>query len=197
MPINAIFSSFYKSLFLISILVSIAIFFSILSNVIFIDFLRVNPNRSQLHAASLPFIFLPIVLICNVLATGVVFSFSQLFQAVITNHFIKKNQRHALYSSALAIPFSAVFSWYCYDYLTPTDFNLGINTDSSWTPYQHGMTVSRYFVMLCLQSCVTFFSIFRFKFEIEARHKHAKYFLFAIVCLSCFAGVALEVIKRV
>jgi hypothetical protein len=56
-----------------------------------------------------------------------------------------------------ALPVTAVLTWYCYDYLTP-DFNLGINADPDWTPYQHGISIAHYQGALLFQAPVTLFS---------------------------------------
>ncbi len=57
-----------------------------------------------------------------------------------------------------SLPLTAVLTWYCYDYLTPSDFNLGINAGPDWTPYQHGISISRYMGALAFQAPITLFS---------------------------------------
>ena len=84
----------------------------------------------------------------------------------------------------LALPLTAVLAWYCYDYLTPKDFNLGINESPDWVPYQHGLTLQRYLIMFAIQTLITLFSILNFDAAIRNRAKKP-----IITCALLFAVV--------
>jgi hypothetical protein len=196
MLIKSVISSHAKSLLLFSFLLTVAIFFGMVADAVIVDFLRTNPNRSQLHAASLPFLFIPIFAVCSLAGTTLVFSFAQLLQACIVHEIIEKHGRGRLFVSTLAIPLSALLSWYCYDYLTPSDFNLGINTPGDWVPYQHGLTIRRYLLTLCWQSAVTLFSTARLRFEIENQHKYETVFFLITIGLAAVVGAVLGALKN-
>jgi hypothetical protein len=51
----------------------------------------------------------------------------------------------------LLVPLISILTWYCYEHLTPTDFNLGINEGEYWVPYKHGLSIKRYLATLVCQ----------------------------------------------
>jgi glucan phosphoethanolaminetransferase (alkaline phosphatase superfamily) len=126
-----------------------------------VDYLHFNPHRTQSDAASIPFIFIVIFSIIALFGVALTFICSQILQAFLAKRLVRKYGVRGLYGVILSIPLLAVVSWYCYDYLTPSDFNLGMNLGRDWTPYQHGLTMSRYTVMLGFQSFVTLLCLAR------------------------------------
>lgn len=54
---------------------------------------------------------------------------------------------------------SAIITWYAFDYLTPSNIMLGINADSDWRPYEHGLTPTRYLSAFAAQAAATLFTI--------------------------------------
>jgi magnesium-transporting ATPase (P-type) len=133
-----IYFSFFRSLVWVIFIVTWTIFFFLSADVINVDFLHVNPNRTQSHAAMMPFIFAPFIFIA-VLFIAMTFSCSQFVQAFLAKELVQKYGSRGLYGIVLSVPMAAVLSWYCYDYLTPSDINLGIGPE--WRPYQHGLTL--------------------------------------------------------
>jgi hypothetical protein len=77
----------------------------------------------------------------------------------LTDILVRRSGRRGLFGVLLALPITAVLAWYSYDYITPTDVNLGINAGPDWTPYRHGLTLQRYVMMLALQTPITLFNI--------------------------------------
>lgn len=195
LSVDKILSSYIKSLFWVAVIITFAMFFLDVANILKVDFLNVNPNRSQLHAASLPFSSVFIFFIIDLIGIFIVFSLSQIAQALIGSISIQQFKKLSLYVIAATVPFTTVLSWYCYDYLTPTDFNLGINVGAEWTPYQHGLTPQRYLVMFCLQSCVTIFSTVRLKFEIADKNLAKRNFLFIVIGIFSTIGWIIGFLK--
>ena len=61
------------------------------------------------------------------------------------------------YLIVVAVPFAALVSWQCFDYIVPNLINVG----PEWEPFQNGISFRRYAITLGLQSAVTLFSAFR------------------------------------
>lgn len=59
----------------------------------------------------------------------------------------------------LALPLTTALAWYCYDYLTPSIPEFGPNPDPNWAPYQHGLTMQRYWATLVVQVPITLFGV--------------------------------------
>jgi hypothetical protein len=87
----------------------------------------------------------------------------------------------------LALPLTAVLTWYCYDYLTPSDLNLGINVGPDWTPYQHGISSSRYIGALKFQAPVTLFGFLYL--DAGIRGVSRKTVIIATLAIAIAAGV--------
>ncbi len=94
----------------------------------------------------------------SVIGTLLVFTLPQCFQAAVSNGFVRRFGRDAHMGVLLALPVTAVITWYCFDYLTPPSFNLGINQGPGWEPYKHGLTTTRYLTALAFQAPATLFS---------------------------------------
>src|SRR5262249_52772651 len=123
------------------------------------DFVHGNPHRTQANALVMMLLFPLLFGFIAVIATFLVFALPQCFQALLTDVLVRRLHRRGLLGVLLALPLTAALAWYCYDYLTPTDVNLGINIGPDWTPYRHGLTRQRYLIMLALQIPITLFSI--------------------------------------
>lgn len=176
-------------------MVTSASFFLMVTEIIRVDFLSINPHRSQSHAASLPFLFVPICLLVSTLGVFIIFSAAQTAQAMIVRLSLQKFCIRGYCIVATTTPLMAILSWYCYDYLTPSDFNLGINEGADWVPYQHGLTIQRFWVMLGLQSFVTIFSIVRLRFEIGGHNLAKKRFLLSAIGFASIVGIAAGMLK--
>src|SRR5262249_54042459 len=102
---------------------------------------------------------------------------------------LKALGQRGLLISLLGIPPAAVIMWYCWDYLTPSDFNLGISVPADWEPYQHGMTMPRYLAALVAQSCVTVSSLWRVRLEMACHAMHKKYVVLLWLGIASVAGI--------
>lgn len=163
--VGKVYQSFFTSLAWVVAIITCAILFSLSADVINVDFLHTNPHRTQSNAASMPFTFAPFIFIIVLFGIALTFSCSQFVQAFLAKKLMRKYGSRGLYSVVLSVPLVAVLSWYCYDYLTPSDVNLGINCGPEWRPYQHGITMDRYLIMLGIQLFVTLLSLSRLMME--------------------------------
>ena len=189
-----IISSYFKSLFWVSVILAISVFFILVVKVIQIDFLNINPHRTQLHALLLPFAMGGALSIVILVGIYIVFSFSQITQAIITKISIEKFENRSLYLVLATIPLATILSWYCFDYLTPTG-GLDINDDADTVPFEHGLTIKRYLIMLCIQACLTIFSFTRLKLEINNNKVAKKRLLIAMICITSVIVVSVRVFQ--
>ncbi|HEY0910500.1 MAG TPA: hypothetical protein VGD75_09755 [Bradyrhizobium sp.] len=83
----------------------------------------------------------------------------------------------------LALPVTAVLTWYCYDYLTPSVPNFAGNFTE---PYTHGLSLRRYVRTLAVQTSVTLFSSLYLSAHISGRSKAA--LLLAALAMTLVAG---------
>lgn len=150
--VDKVYQSFFKSLLWVVVTITCVVFFTSLADVVKTDFLHSNPYRTQRESALMPFIFTPFMFIIALFGIALTFGCSQFVQALLAKNLMKKYGSRSLYGIVLSVPLVAVLSWYCYDYLTPSDVNLGINAGPEWRPYQHGLTMGRYLSMLEFQS---------------------------------------------
>jgi hypothetical protein len=185
--------SYVKSLLLIALAASVFLGISIIVQTVFVDFVHGNPHRTQGNAIFMMLVYPPLFAVIAVIGVGLVFGFSQLFQIVLVNGFVKRYGPIGHLVVLLALPVTTIITWYGYEYLTPTDFNLGINTPSDWRPYQHGLTSSRYLLTLAFQAAVTIFSVLYF--EATLRKGFEKLLIAVVlivaVALGCVQGHAM------
>jgi len=181
--IGNVYQSFFISLVWVVVIITCTILFCLLSaDVLNVDFLHTNPHRTQGNAASILFVFTPVIFIIVLFGIALTFSCSQGVQAFLAKKLMQKYGTHGLYSVVLSVPLVVVLSWYCYDYLTPSNVNLGINCGPEWRPYQHGITMARYSIMLVIQSFVTMISLLR----LIIRNKRLVTRIYILlVCLGC------------
>lgn len=186
--LNFVRPSFIKSLMLVLIVITCAMIFALVANVLKVDFLHINPNRSQFSAILGIVLAVPLLFIVNFFGVLLVFAASQFCHICMVKGFLKKYGEKGLFGIILSIPLAAIITWYSFDYLTPTDFNLAINVEPEWAPYQHGLTIQRYLVILLIQSCVTFFSLSRLKLEMQERPKLNQYIFWATLFVAACSG---------
>ena len=135
---------------------------TILSNItelVFVDFVHGNPHRPKSNAVEMMWLFSIIFGIISTIGCFLVFSLPQMVQAVLHAKAKQFSRPFSYLSILLTIPLLSVLTWYCWEYLTPTDFNLGINEGPDWKPYQHGITIQRYLAALAYQTPISVYSI--------------------------------------
>jgi hypothetical protein len=161
------------------------------ADVVVVDLLNVNPNRTLLHAISLPVIFSPIVFVTSLIVLLVAFSASLLIQGILMVILVRKLNWSAFYYVMLTVPLLAVLSWHCYDYLLPSDLNLGINEGEDWVSYQHGMSGNRYLKSTLAQFGVSALVIIQLVLRLKRMTIISKY-LNSILCGSAFIAGAVS-----
>jgi hypothetical protein len=122
-----------------------------------------DPQMSRNDVALL--IVLASLMTCTAAAIGtlLVFTLPQIFQAWLFGRFDRKFGERGRLAVLIALPLTAVLTWYCYDYLTPSGVVFDTSGGESWRPYQHGISVSRYFKAMGLQALVTVFGLAHFE----------------------------------
>lgn len=181
-----VYRYFFTSLLWIVVAITCASFFDSVANIIKIDFLHVNPYRTQSHAVWLPFMFTPFAFIIVLFGVAISFGSTQFAQAFLTTRLVQKYGIRGLYCILLSVPLMTIISWYCYDYLTPSNVNLGINCGPEWVPYEHGLTMKRYLIMLLLQAFITLFSLSRLFAALKGRFETT--ILLALLSIASILG---------
>ena len=154
-------TSYALSLWWVALSFAAAVTSAMFTNIIFFDFVHRNPNRTTADSI-LTFVFMsPIMSLLVIIGCFLVFSLPQVAQAAV-HVFLKRLPRpFSQLLILLFIPFLGLLTWYCWEYLTPTDFLGG--DDPDWKPYQHGITMQRYLAALSYQVPISIFSIVYFE----------------------------------
>ena len=118
----------------------------------------------------------------------ITFLLSQILQGRLLGWLYEKYDRIGLLLFILAIPISAVVSWYCYDYLVPN--NPGFIFDAPEDElFHHGLTVSRYLTILGIQAAISIFSVTRFIFAEKYTRSVKALFFLALITVAVLYGV--------
>jgi hypothetical protein len=127
---------------------------------LFIDFVHDNPHRTQENAISMMKTNTPVFAVIALIWTFLVFTLPQFLQAELVGGFEAIFGDRARFAPLLALPVTAVLTWYCYDYLPPS--NLCLSFGSCAEAYEHGLSTSRYLTALAVQAPLTLFSFLYF-----------------------------------
>lgn len=160
---------------------------STISHLLFFDFIHGNPNRTHQNAFFMMLIFPPIFSIIGIVVAVAVFALPQALQALLVKILVDRFGKPARFGILPALPAIAVVTWYCFDYFTLHDFNLGINEGADWEPYRHGLTVWRYIGALMAQAPVTLFSFLYV--EVAARKLPARRVVLPAFAIIISAGI--------
>jgi hypothetical protein len=156
---NAIHAMYAHSLAWLAVLAAVICGVSNVASLVLIDFVHGNPHRTQKNAVEMMIFFTPLLGLIAAVGTSVVFVLPQCFKAAVSGALVRRFGSHAQAGILLALPMTAVITWYSYDNLTPSDVILGINAGPDWQPYQHGLTAARYLGTLAYQTPATLFSV--------------------------------------
>jgi hypothetical protein len=184
---SAVTVSYAQSLLWSALFVAITVGASSIVELVFVDFVHGNPNRSQGNAIFMMVVETPLISAIAIIGFFLVFTLPQLFQTAVINVLNQQFDDRARFAVFLALPLTAVLTWYCYDYLTPSDLNLGINVGPDWTPYQHGISRSRYMGALEFQAPVTLFGFLYLDADIRGVSK--KTVIIATLAIAIAAGI--------
>jgi len=184
---NATYICYAQSLLWVAILMAVFVAVAIIFELALVDFIHGNPHRTKSNAMLMMLFTPPIFGIIAIVGSFLVFTLPQCFQAIVTDVLVCRFGRRAQFGVLLVLPLTAILAWYCYDYLTPTDVNLGINEGADWTPYQHGLTLRRYLTMLTVQTPITLFGLSYC--DATIRHGSKRWFILAALVLAVVVGV--------
>ena len=151
---SEIYASFAHS-FLWIVLFAVAAI-AVSSNIHLVLFAIMHGNRTHQDVVSLMVAQTPMIALVTSIGSLLIFTLPQAFQAALVA--VLHRAGRSRFAVLPALPLTAVATWYCYDYLT-IDFTLGINAGPDWTPYQHGISISRYMKALAFQTPITLFSL--------------------------------------
>jgi len=155
---GAINISYLQSLLWVTLFAALTVGGMSIAHLVFFDIIHGNPHRTGGDVVLMIVLMTPILGVIAAIGSILVFTLPQVFQAalVAVSHGMFGSRSHFVVFPAL--PLTAILTWYCYDYLTPSDVNLGINAGPDWSPYQHGISVARYMGALAFQAPITLFS---------------------------------------
>jgi len=179
--------SYARSLLWFALFVAIVIGVMNVAELTLIDFVHGNPHRPQSNALFMMAVYTPIFGVVGAIGTFLIFTLPQLFQAALVIILSRIFGDRARVAALLALPLTAILTWYSYDYLTPTDFNLGINTGPDRTPFEHGLSLLRFMSSLAVQAPVTLFSLLYFDAVLCGRSKRP--LLFASLAIAIVIGL--------
>jgi hypothetical protein len=148
-----------RSLAWLTVLVAVGVGVSNIVSLVLIDFVHGNPHRTQENAVEMMFMFTPLFGLIAAIATVIVFTLPQCFQTLVSSALVRRFGGRAQAAILLALPMTAIFTWYSYDYLMPSYTPLAITAGPDWQPFQHGLTMVRYLVALGCQTPATVFSV--------------------------------------
>jgi hypothetical protein len=154
-------TSYALSLWWIALSLVAAVTSAIFTNIIFSDFVHGNPNRTTADSILTVVTMSPIMGLLGIIGCFLVFSLPQAAQAAVHMLARRLSRPFAQLFVLSSIPLLAAMTWYCWEYLTPSDFAGG--DDPDWKPYQHGITTQRYLAALAYQVPISIFSIVCFE----------------------------------
>jgi hypothetical protein len=169
----------------------IALFMAVLSaetnivELLFVDFVHGNPHRTLENALFMIEAYAPVFGVIAFIGTFLVFTLPQFFQAELVGASDRLFGDRAQFAALPALPLTAVLTWYCYDYLTPSVPNFAGNLTEL---YEHGLSLSRYATTLAIQTPVTLFSSLCLNAQIGGRSK-APLLLAALAIMLVAGGI--------
>jgi hypothetical protein len=163
--------SYARSLLWAALFIAVTCCVANIIELLSIDFIHGNPHRTRENAIFMMMLFQPIFGFVAIVGSLIVFSLPQFFQAVLLHFLVQMLGNKARFLVLLALPLTAVLTWYCYDYFTPSDVHLSADDSPDSSPYQHGLTIWRYLAILAIQVPMTLFSFLYFDAAFRCRSK--------------------------
>jgi hypothetical protein len=123
---------------------------------ILVHFVFGNPTKVQQQALTLA-ILLTFDFQVATLGLFLIAGASQFVIAATASLLARSYGRRTQALALLAVPVVAVLTWYCFDYLTPS--NMALIPGPDYVAYEHGLTPSRYVKIAAFQAAVTLFTV--------------------------------------
>ena len=165
---RAIGISYTQSLLWIALCFALVRVEAFVVELLLVDFVHGNPHRPRENAIFMIKAFTPGLAFIAIAGTFLVFALSQFFQVELIGAFEPKFGDRARSAPLLALPVTAVLTWYCYDYLTPSNLCFAGNCMPA---YEHGISAARYLTALTIQVPITLFSLCYFNAGLCERPK--------------------------
>jgi hypothetical protein len=186
---KVVYGAYAQSLAWVMLLTAIIVGVSTVVSILGFDFFHGNSHRTYANAVLTAVLFPLLFGFVSLIGSFLTFAAPQCFQALVSDVLVRLLGLRAQFCILLALPLTAGLAWYCYDYLTPSDVQLGINAGADWTPHQHGLTMNRYLTMLVVQTPLTLFSLVYC--DAAIRHGSKKSTVQAALALAVLVGVFL------
>ena len=151
------------------------------------DFIHTNPYRPLSNSIDMIVVLSPIIMLIVGGASLITFFVPQCLEALWAGQLTQRLGDRARFLVLLAVPLTAVLTWYCYDYFLP-EISLGIYDGPDWVPYQHGLTPSRYAKALAVQTPLSLFNILYF--DSVGRSRYRKIVLLIALAAVVVVGAA-------
>jgi len=181
---------YLKSLGWISVAIAFTVAIYLSLEFLITDFIHQNPNRTISDSVWMHVVSIPIFAVITCVLATLVLVLPQSFEAFWTWVMAPQVGVRGKFSTVFALPLTAIVTWYCYDYLTPSNMNLGVNEGADWVPYEHGLTFGRYAAALACQAPVTLFNIGYLKAHMQKAPKRR------VVLMVLGLAVVIELIIR-
>jgi hypothetical protein len=152
---GAIYVSYIQSLLWLALFMALISAEANVVQLLFIDFVHGNPHRTQENAIFMMKADTPLFGIIAFIGTLLVFTLPQFFQAEVIRALEQIFGDRARFAALLALPLTTLLTWYCCDYLMPSNLCFAGNC---MEPYEHGLSLSRYVGTCTIQAPITLFS---------------------------------------
>jgi len=187
---RAIVASYMQSLLWIALLMALISAEANIVELLLTDFVHGNPHRTKDNAISMMKAFAPVFGIVTMIGTFLVFTLPQFFQAEVVVVFDRLCGDRARFAALPALPLTAVLTWYCYDYLTPSNLCFAGNCMQA---YEHGLSISRYMAAVAIQTPITLFSFLYFNTDLSGSSR--KPVLLATLAIAIVIGGVLGYVR--
>lgn len=147
---GAMYAAYARSFAWLALLAATAVGVGIVTNVLFVDFVRGNTGRTRESAIEMMVLLPPILGLLVIVGVLIVYALPQCFQAMMSDALVCRFGIQAQAGVLLVLPITTVITWYCYDYLMQLAF------DPDW---QHALTTDHYLATLRFQVPATLFSV--------------------------------------
>jgi hypothetical protein len=123
---RAIGASYAHSFLWLVLLTAVTVGVMSIAHLVFVDIIHGNPHRTRDDVISMMAVETPIIAVIAAIGSILVFTLPQIFQAALIAAWYRMLGNRARFVVLAALPLTAVLTWYCYDYLTPSNVGLGI-----------------------------------------------------------------------
>ena len=173
----------------ISLLFALSASTKYITELVIVDFVNINNSRTLSLTFETALVSVPFFSIIYVICTFIVFSIPLFLQNMLLNFIKTKINTNNIYIIIATTPLISIITWYCYDYLTPTDVNLGFNVGQEYKVFEHGITPIRYLEALTYQTTVSIYCLFIMRLKNEKYYNLKRYTKLILIFISIVIGL--------